>query len=805
LGEKSSLLLTLVLCAALGSVLVFKAEATEAQIPEQRPLWSYKSWGSITSVAISSDAQYLVAGDYGFHVNFFSCDNNTPFWSYFAKWNVYSVSISSDGNYAVAGSLDKNVYLFSRSNGTPCWSYSTNGNVYSASISSDGNYIVAGSWDNKVYLFSSSENTPRWSYSTNNNVYSVSISSDGSYIAAGSLDKKVYLFNRNNQNPLWSYQAENEIYSVAISSDSNYVAAGSSDNKVYLFSRSDNTPLWSYQTNGDIWSVSISSDGNYVAAGSGDHKVYLFSRSSNTPLWNYQTDGGVWSVSISSDGSYVAAGSWDRKVYFFSRSDGTPLWSYTAGNWIASVSVSSDGSYVAAGSADSKVYLFPRACASGTTLTEPTLTGTLIWLAAVILVCCVVGAVFVKMKRRHKPKELLALPLRMLGRKRAWRGIFVFILVIGIVSASLVIYYETRESRTEQMTTEQVMKMLPQSVPWFTYGDLQTMREIAEIQEWYNDITSRYLSQGLIDPNSIDYIIDAGSYLEILGGKFDFEKIRKAYENYTIEEYKGYQILRPWSSGTVFAGGKNVVSFVIVLTEDKIVMGQIDVVKEFIDVAKGDKASMYENSAYDNVKSEITGGFIIRIGKSILSRYGEKILGYCVNQGDPFTINNITINMARVKAVYVYDNQSAAEAVLENLENDVIKYWHPSESTIEQKGKAIVITITHAMQNVEDLIRWIVGTAGVAEQITFQNSVSWSAVRDNNGDIAVSYHDKTGNTLSANVKIENLTGQIENETNFENTSTFSFTWGEAENSVTYRVILTINHNIFGEVSENKLV
>jgi hypothetical protein len=389
--------------------------------------------------------------------------------------------------------------------------------------------------------------------------------------------------------------------------------------------------------------------------------------------------------------------------------------------------------------------------------------------------------------------------------------VLALILVIGIVSASLVIYYETRESRIEQMTTEQVMKMLPQSVTGFTYCDLQTMRGIAEVQEWYNNIVSSF--SYVIDPNSIDYIIDAGD-LSILGGKFNLENIRKVCENYTTEEYEGYQIFgytgyvtSPRSISQ--ASSTQNYNWGLMLMEDKIVDGDIETVRDFIDVLKGDNVSMYENSAYDEIKSEITGGLVIHAGRSIVTRYGEKIRGYSIAQGNPYHMDNIVINTARAKAVYVYDNESAAADALQKIENEIRDYWRfENENAVEQKGKTIVVTIAASpMQGIDWLHSWLSGAAapGVGVELTFQNCVSWDAVREDNGNITVNYHDTTGNTISANVKIENLADQIENEATFDNTQTFSFMWTGAENSVPYRVILTVQHDIFGEVSENKLV
>ena len=51
---------------------------------------------------------------------------------------VSSVAISSDGDYVVAGCNDGNISLFEKSSSTPLWSYKTDYYIYSVAISSDG-------------------------------------------------------------------------------------------------------------------------------------------------------------------------------------------------------------------------------------------------------------------------------------------------------------------------------------------------------------------------------------------------------------------------------------------------------------------------------------------------------------------------------------------------------------------------------------------------------------------------------------------------------------------------------------------
>jgi WD40 repeat protein len=109
-----------------------------------------------------------------------------PLWSYATGDRVTSVAISSDGNYIAVGSIDGKVYLFSRTSGTPLWSYATIGGLVEyISISSDGSYIVASDNSGRIYLFSRTSGTPLWTYKTGSDyVWSVSISADGNYIVA---------------------------------------------------------------------------------------------------------------------------------------------------------------------------------------------------------------------------------------------------------------------------------------------------------------------------------------------------------------------------------------------------------------------------------------------------------------------------------------------------------------------------------------------------------------------------------------------------------------------------------------------
>lgn len=242
----------------------------------------------------------------------------SPLWSYTTGGSVRSVSISGDGEWMAAGSDDNYVYLLWKNSGIPLWSYKTGDWVFSVSISNDGNYVATGSGaaDKNIYFFEWSSSTPLWNYTTEGTVLSISLSINGSYLAAVSYNK-LYLFKQSGPPPEWTYVASDYLAFASISNDSSYIVSGGWDNQVHLFNRSSDSPLWSYMTGGVVWSGSISADNNFVAAGSGDNNVYLFNRTNPNPLWKYLTGDDILSVSFSANGNYLAAGSNDWNAYLF--------------------------------------------------------------------------------------------------------------------------------------------------------------------------------------------------------------------------------------------------------------------------------------------------------------------------------------------------------------------------------------------------------------------------------------------------------------------------------------------------------
>ncbi len=362
--------------------LIIEGSALTYSNPSTTPVWSYSTGNRyISAVAISSDGSYIAATDenlvYDISINangtLFLFDNSNsstklPLWNYSISNSFSSLAISGNGSYIVAGGsyIDKTVYLFNSSIPTPEWAYSANGRIYDVAISDDDDYIAAASGPRyKSFIFNITESTPIKGYSTTGLTLRVAISSNGSFMAATDNAGKLYFFNTTNNSPEWTFSLSGDMStSLSISADGNYIASGG--DKVYFFRRQSSIPLWTNNAPDHVSSIKISQDGNYIVAGGDyrDTKVYFFNRNNSIPEWTYSTKSEITSVAISSNGDYIVALTRNYRIYLFNKYSSTPIWryrldGYTNANYDSGLDISSDGKYIVVGGRH-RIYLFDR-------------------------------------------------------------------------------------------------------------------------------------------------------------------------------------------------------------------------------------------------------------------------------------------------------------------------------------------------------------------------------------------------------------------------------------------------------------
>ena len=315
-------------------------------------IWQNSTGGTVNSVAISSDGNYIAVGNQDNNIYLFKESNPIANRTYSTSGTVNSVAISSNGTYIVAGSADNSVYLVNKSSSTAMWSSSLGAAVNSVDISSNGNYIIAGANDGTLSFFSKTSSTPTWSIVTSGAINAVSISSDGEYIVAAS-GNNILLRSRTNST-LLNYTTPSNINDVAISSNGQYIVAGNDDvgnePDLLFFSRTKATPLWTKNERDGILSVALSSDGSYIVAGTDNGDVILYHKSSSSDLWNDDIgNNAVDSVAITPDGTLILAGSDNNRLRLYHRSSSQKLFSYNTESTVLSVAISDDGKRIVGG------------------------------------------------------------------------------------------------------------------------------------------------------------------------------------------------------------------------------------------------------------------------------------------------------------------------------------------------------------------------------------------------------------------------------------------------------------------------
>lgn len=381
-SKRLNLILFLTVILFGNTFFIFDSSAITYSNPSTTPVWSYSTGKQyVSAVAISSDGSYISATSenlvnnisikaYGILFLFDNSNSTTknPLWNYSISNSFSSLALSANGFYIIAGGglSERKVYLFNNSSPTPEWAYSTDGWVYDVAISDDDDYMVAaGGQGRKAYLFNTTESLPIKEYSTTGLTLRVAISSNGSFMVATDNAQNLYFFNTSNNSPDWTFTLSGETSSaLSISADGNYIASGG--DKVYFFRKQSSIPLWTYSTSGYVRSIKVSQDGNYIVAGDDlpNHKVYLFNRNNSIPEWTYSTGQEISSVAISYNGDYVVALSNDHFLYLFNKSSSNPIWRYRldgfpTASYDYSLEISSDGKYIVAGGRH-RVYLFDR-------------------------------------------------------------------------------------------------------------------------------------------------------------------------------------------------------------------------------------------------------------------------------------------------------------------------------------------------------------------------------------------------------------------------------------------------------------
>jgi outer membrane protein assembly factor BamB len=189
------------------------------------PVWDYNLYGEVGSLTISPDSKYVIAGSDGIggdpehergRIYAFNLINGQQIWNYTATGPFYasnlpitSVFVSSDSRFVVAGTGNGITPYLDITNGQLIWEYDTGSYMWDAAISPNGEYVIAASIGEyypfpeappNVFLLKTSDGSKIWNYSTP--ATSISISPNSETIVAGSWYGNVYAFESPSPTPL---------------------------------------------------------------------------------------------------------------------------------------------------------------------------------------------------------------------------------------------------------------------------------------------------------------------------------------------------------------------------------------------------------------------------------------------------------------------------------------------------------------------------------------------------------------------------------------------------------------------------
>ncbi len=285
--------------------------------------WRYTIEGYALDMDISDGAELIVIGGVIGENNgiiYLFDKSGRLLWKYTNPEPFSSVAISDDGNFIVAGSDDHQTYFFDR-RGLLLWRYSADKKIRCVELSEDGQLLVAGSDDNNVYFFDNSRRIKRfaWKYRFDNSTSAVAMSKKGNYILAGSDDHGIYALDSDGQ-LMWKHTAKGPINTVSVSKFADYLVAGSQDGNIYCFNIGGKE-TWAMPTGGSVQDIKVDLRGTTIAAYSQDGFLYCLDER-GTLLWKLDIGDPEGRVSITDNGQMIMCLVGDGRTFAITREGG---------------------------------------------------------------------------------------------------------------------------------------------------------------------------------------------------------------------------------------------------------------------------------------------------------------------------------------------------------------------------------------------------------------------------------------------------------------------------------------------------
>jgi WD40 repeat protein len=252
-------------------VIAEESDATLTLYEEGTKEWDKSDFFlSVNGVDITSDGTHIAVIDYR-NVYYFDRSSNEEIWSdNFVSDTMTSVAISSNSQYLAAGTEDGNVYVYDTS--TPedyIWFHSgtLDGKIMDLDFSKDSNHLVVGTENGKVYIFASIDGSVEMDYPQPDKVTCVSGSSNSNFYAFGTAQGLVSILDLSIDFSIWEKEIGGEISELDFNGQATYLIAGSTNKKILLTNVTNGDEVWRTTAVGEVTSVSMSYRGENILVG----------------------------------------------------------------------------------------------------------------------------------------------------------------------------------------------------------------------------------------------------------------------------------------------------------------------------------------------------------------------------------------------------------------------------------------------------------------------------------------------------------------------------------------------------------
>ena len=183
-----------------------------------------------------------------------------------------SVAISSNSQYLAAGTEDGNVYVYDTSSSDYVWYHSgtLDGQIIDLDFSEDSNHLIVGTENGKVYIFASLDGVIEMEYAQPDEVTCVSGSLNSNYYAFGTDQGLVSVLDLSLDFTIWEKDIGGEITEIDFNGKGSYLVAGSTNKKLLLANITNGDEIWRTTASGGITSVSMSYRGENILVGTSE-------------------------------------------------------------------------------------------------------------------------------------------------------------------------------------------------------------------------------------------------------------------------------------------------------------------------------------------------------------------------------------------------------------------------------------------------------------------------------------------------------------------------------------------------------